>query len=140
MPVLAVAREHAEDLLQELMALQLVDETRKITKRGREILIPVVAEPPILLARHGARWETGERLPSRSLARTPRDRLDERLRAAGIPLATAPRRWKRLGDVVILRILPEAQAHGRALAGIYGSVLGAVTVVQDVYGVPRSMR
>src|SRR5207302_2430196 len=37
MPVLAVARERAEDLLQELMVLQLVDETRKITKRGREI-------------------------------------------------------------------------------------------------------
>src|SRR5437879_895995 len=56
MPVLAVARERAEDLLQELMALQLVDETRKITKSGREILIPVVGEPPIPLARHGARW------------------------------------------------------------------------------------
>src|SRR5205807_835526 len=124
MPVLAVAREHAEDLLQELMARQLVDETRKSTKRGREILIPVVAEPSIPLARHGARWETGERLPSRSRSRNPRDRLDERLRAAGIPLAIAPPRWKRLGDVVILRILPEAQAHARALAEIYGSVLG----------------
>ena len=140
MPVLAVAREHAEDLLQELMARQLVDETRKITKRGREILIPVVAEPSIPLARHGARWETGERLPSRSRARNPRDRLDERLRAAGIPLAIAPRRWKRLGDVLILRILPEAQAHARALAEIYGSVLGARTVVQDVSGIHGSLR
>ena len=140
MPVLAVAKEHAEDLLQELMARQLVDETRKITKRGREILIPVVADPPIPLARHGARWETGERLPSRSLARNPRDRLDERLRAAGIPLAIAPRRWKRLGDVLILRILPEAQAHARALAEIYGSVLGARTVVQDVSGIHGPLR
>ena len=140
MPVLAVAKEHAEDLLQELMARQLVDETRKITKRGREILIPVVAEPSIPLARHGARWETGERLPSRSRARNPRDRLDERLRAAGIPLAIAPPRWKRLGDVVILRILPEAQAHARALAEIYGSVLGARTVVQDVSGIHGSLR
>jgi len=140
MPVLAVAKEHAEDLLQELMARQLVDETRKITKRGREILIPVVAEPSIPLARHGARWETGERLPSRSLARNPRDRLDERLRAAGIPLAIAPRRWKRLGDVLILRILPEAQAHARALAEIYGSVLGARTVVQDVSGIHGPLR
>jgi len=138
MPVLAVAKEHAEDLLQELMARQLVDETRKITKRGREILIPVVAEPSIPLARHGARWETGERLPSRSRARNPRDRLDERLRAAGIPLA--PPRWKRLGDVVILRILPEAQAHARALAEIYGSVLGARTVVQDVSGIHGPLR
>src|SRR5207249_944945 len=111
-----------------------------ITKRGREILIPVVAEPSIPLARHGARWETGERLPSRSLSRNPRDRLDERLRAAGIPLAIAPRRWKRLGDVLILRILPEAQAHARALAEIYGSVLGARTVVQDVSGIHGPLR
>ena len=140
MPVLAVAREHAEDLLQELMALQLVDETLKITKRGREILIPVVAEPPLPLARYGARWETGERLPSRSPARNPRDRLDERLRARGIPLAIAPRRWKRLGDVVILRILPEAQAHARAMAEIYGSVLGARTVMQDVSGIHGPLR
>src|SRR5207245_11677600 len=114
MPVLAVARERAEDLLQELMALQLVDETRKITKSGREILIPVVGEPPIPLARHGARWKTDERLPSRSPARNPRDRLDERLRAAGIPLAIAPRRWKRLGDVVSLRILPGVHGQARA--------------------------
>src|SRR5438132_7954262 len=140
MPVLAVAREHAEDLLRELMARQLVDETRKITKRGREILIPVVAEPPIALARHGARWEIGERLPSRSPARNLRDRLDERLRARGIPLAIAPRRWKRLGDVVILRILPEAQPHARAMAEIYGSVLGARTVVQDVSGIHGPLR
>ena len=140
MPVLAVARERAEDLLQELMALQLVDETRKITKSGREILIPVVGEPPIPLARHGARWKTDERLPSRSPARNPRDRLDERLRAAGIPLAIAPRRWKRLGDVVILRILPGAQAHARAMAEIYGSVLGARTVVQDISGIHGPLR
>jgi len=140
MPVLAVARERAEDLLQELMALQLVDETRKITKSGREILIPVVGEPPIPLALHGARWKTDERLPSRSPARNPRDRLDERLRAAGIPLAIAPRRWKRLGDVVILRILPGAQAHARAMAEIYGSVLGARTVVQDISGIHGPLR
>src|SRR5205807_3220491 len=103
----------AKNLVRELMTLQLVDETLKITKRAREILIPVVAVPPIPLARHGARWETGEPLPSRSRARNPRDRLDERLRAAGIPIEIAPRRWKRLGDVVIFRILPEAQVHAR---------------------------
>src|SRR5207302_2113026 len=60
--------------------------------------------------------------------------------AAGIPLAIAPRRWKRLGDVVILRIPPEAQAHAHAMAGIYGDVLGARTVVQDASGIHGPLR
>jgi len=140
MRVLAVAKEHAEDLLLELMALQLVDETLKITKRDREIVIPVVAEPPIDLARFGARWEMNSHLVRRSPARHPRERLDERLRAAGIPPAIAPRRWKRLGDVVVLRILPEARGHAGKIAEIYGSVLSARTVVEDRSGIHGQLR
>jgi len=140
MPVLAVAKERAGDLLRALMALELVDETVKITKRGREILIPVVSEPPIPLTQYEARWESGEELRKRALSRNPRERIDARLRAGGIPPSIVPQRWKRLGDVVILRILPEARVHASAIAEIYGSVLGARTVVEDRSGIHGPLR
>src|SRR5437870_5592723 len=58
----------------------------------------------------------------------------------GLPVSVAPRRWKRIGDVVVLRLSAEARAHARALAQIYGSVLGARTVVEDRSGIHGPMR
>ena len=140
MPVLAVPKERAQELLRALMASGLVDETLKITKRNREILIPILGETPMELAQYGARSEVDSRLPERPPTHDPRKRLDERLRSAGIPHSVAPRHWKRLGDVVVLRIRPEARLYAATIAEIYGSVLRARTVVEDRSGIHGPMR
>src|SRR2546426_5099637 len=140
MPVLAVPKERAQELLRALMASGLVDETLKITKRNREILIPILGETPMELAQYGARSEVDSRLPKRPPTHDPRKRLDERLRSAGIPHSVAPRHWKRLGDVVVLRIRPEARLYAATIAEIYGSVLRARTVVEDRSGIHGPMR
>src|SRR5881628_3063866 len=66
--------------------------------------------------------------------------IRERLEAAGIPFAHAPRRWERIGDVLVLRLPSEGQPQARTIAKIFGTVLGARTVVQDRSGIHGPMR
>jgi tRNA wybutosine-synthesizing protein 2 len=139
-PVIAVPRQAAQDLIRELVALRLLDEDRKITKRGGEVLVPVAAEGPISLARFGARLESDAILSTRTVERNPRERIANRLRAAGIPPEIAPRRWRRVGDVIVLRIDPRASHHAKAIGEIYGTNLGAKTVVEDRSGIHGPMR
>src|SRR2546430_10680332 len=69
-----------------------------------------------------------------------RKRSGERLRSGGIPHSVAHRHWKRLGDVVVLRIRPEARLYAATIAEIYGSVLRARTVAEDRSGIHGPMR
>jgi len=140
MTVLAVPRERAEDLLRTLLVGRLLDRSRKIVKRDRSVLIPVVAEPPFSLEQFGARWDDREDLPARSVQRDPWNRIQEGLRAAGIPPELAPRRWKRIGDVLIIRVGPDARKDASAIAQVFGTVLGARTVVEDRSGIHGRLR
>ncbi|MGI0149147.1 MAG: class I SAM-dependent methyltransferase [Thermoplasmata archaeon] len=140
MPVLAVPRERADDFLHELQANRLVDRSRRITKDGGEVFIPVIAPPSFRLEPFGARWCEGENLPRRTMDRDPWDRIREGLQAAGIRPELAPRRWKRIGDVLILRIDSAARRHANAIASIYGRVLGAHTVLEDRSGIHGPLR
>ena len=140
MRVLAVPRERAEVVLRNLMVHGLVDRTVKITRRDREILIPVLGEPPLALSKFGLNWRTDAHLAPRKPTRDPRTLLIERLRAQGIPWTIAPRRWKRIGDVLILRLLPDARARAEAIGHIYGSVLSARTVLEDRSGIHGPIR
>ena len=141
MGVIAVPRVHAEDLRRTLQAHNLVDRTLRITKRDGDVLIPVIAEPPFDLAAYRAKWEADRtRLRRRPSSRDPRSILQEALVAAGIRPELAPHRWKRIGDVLVLRMPPEARHLARAMAEIYGTVLGARTVVEDRSGIHGRLR
>lgn len=59
---------------------------------------------------------------------------------AGIPLAHWPRRWERIGDVLVIRMPSDGQSNARTIAEIFGTVLGARTVVQDRSGIHGPMR
>jgi tRNA wybutosine-synthesizing protein 2 len=122
------------------MPLQLVDRSLKISKRGNFVRIPLLSEPPFDVSPFEARWESDLGLPRRIHIKDPRARLAGLLRAAGIPKARAPRRWKRIGDVVILRLPAEARPYGPAIGEIYGSVLGARTVMEDRSGIHGPLR
>jgi len=135
-----VPKENAESLLRNLLMAHLVDRTMKTVKRGDTILIPVTAEPHFDLAPFRARLEPHLDLPNRCTPRDPRLEIRDRLMAADIPLEHAPRRWERIGDVLVIRLPSEGQSSARAIAEIFGRVLGARTVVQDRSGIHGPLR
>jgi tRNA wybutosine-synthesizing protein 2 len=138
--VLAVPKERAGALLRRLQPLRIVDRSLKISKRGDWVQIPLLSEPPFDLSPFSARWDSDPRLPRRIQAGDPQAQLAGLLQAAGIPQTLAPRRWKRIGDVVILRLSAGARAHAPALGEIYGSVLRARTVLEDRSGIHGPLR
>ena len=140
MRVVAVPKREAEALQKELHRLGLVDRSAKTTKRGDVVLIPVTGEPPIDLAHYGARFDRDVTLPMRTVPRDPRVLVRAELEAAGIPTSAAPRRWERIGDVLVIRIPKESQDHAQAIAEIYGRVLHARTVVEDESGIHGPLR
>lgn len=140
MSVLAVPRHQADALLRELHAHRLLDGSRRIAKREADILVPVLAEPSFVLERFGARWMDRENLPPRLRQRNPWVRLREGLEAAGIRPERAPRRWRRIGDVVVLRLDPDARRDANAIARVFGNVLGAQAVVEDRSGIHGRLR
>ena len=137
---IVVPKENAESLLRNLQMERLIDRTMKIVKRGNSILVPVTGEPRFDLAPLRARLEPHVDLPHRLRPRDPRHEIRERLEAAGIPVAHAPRRWERIGGVLVLRLPSEGQPQARVIAKIFGMVLGARTVVQDRSGIHGPMR
>ena len=135
-----VPKENAERLLRNLLTERLVDRTIKTVKRGDSILIPVTAEPRFDLTPFRARLEPHVDFPDRHRPRDPRPEIRRRLIAAGIPLEQAPRRWERIGDVLVIRFPPEGHSKARPIAKIFGTVLGARTVVEDRSGIHGPMR
>lgn len=137
---IAVPRENAESLLRSLHAVHLIDRTRKIVKQGRAVVIPVTSEPAFDLTPFRARIQDDATLPTRSRPRDPRLEIRERLSAAGIRSGDAPRRWERIGDVLVIRLPPGELAKARRIAEIFGTVLGVRTVVQDLSGIHGPLR
>src|SRR5438445_1270949 len=112
----------------------------KTEKHGEAVLIPVRSAPAFDLGPFRARMEDHQSLPIRVTPRDPRQEIRERLRAAGIPVERAPRRWERIGDILVLRLGPTERREARTIAEIFGTVLGARTVVQDRSGIHGPLR
>ncbi len=140
MRVVAVPKRDAENLRRELHSKGIVDRSVRITKRNDEVLIPVTAQASVDLGRFGARYEDSAALTSRSPPRNPRREIEKRLRALGVPLGLAPRRWERIGDVLVIRVSREGRAHAETIAGVFGEVLRVRTVVEDLSGIHGPLR
>lgn len=140
MRVIAVPAARAEEIRRRLGEAGTIDPAHRITKRGSEVLIPLARDPPPEVAAYGARIEEIGDLPSRPRPRDPQERLTERLAQSRIPAGLAPRHWERLGDVIVIRLPDAARAHGAAVGRIFGEVLGARTVVEDVSGIHGALR
>lgn len=137
--VAVVAAQEAERLRQELQARGLVDRSVRMAKRGAEVLIPLAGEPPKDLARFGARLES-EVLSSRLVPQDPHASLRQALALAGIPEEAGPRKWERIGDVLVLRLSNAARPYAQDVGRVYGETLRCRTVVEDVSGVHGILR
>ncbi|HEX9341173.1 MAG TPA: class I SAM-dependent methyltransferase family protein [Thermoplasmata archaeon] len=135
-----VPQREAAAVLGGLLSIDLVDRSRRISKRGGSVLIPVRAEPEVDLSRYAARLVRDVRLPPRTPPRNPKSRLTAELAAMGVPLAFAPTKWERIGDVVLIRVPPAGRSYARKIAAAFGRVLHARTVVQDLSGIHGPLR
>src|SRR2546422_4428396 len=142
MRVVAVPKRNAESLRQELHAKAAIDRSVRITKRGDEVLIPVTDQASLDLARFGARCDDEDHatLSPRSTPPRPRREIEERLLARGVPPELAPRRWERIGDIVVIRVSAAARPHAELIAAVCGEVLRVRTVVEDRSGIHGPMR
>lgn len=71
---------------------------------------------------------------------TPFQRIAERARRAGLDPRAFPRRWEKIGDVLVLKLPPSLDVPREALAALYATVLDAKTVVEYVGGVQGPWR
>jgi len=73
-------------------------------------------------------------VPDRA-ARRPSLMDEVRARASSVPgidVDRLPKRWERIGDVLLLRIPPDLAPHRDAIATVYREALGVRTVVEDL--------
>jgi len=112
----------------------------KTVKQGDAVLIPVRSAPAFDLSSFRAEIQARPSLPIRVTQRDPRQEIREGLSAAGIPVERAPRRWERIGDVLVLRFPLRELREARAIAKIFGTVLRVRTVIQDVSGIHGPLR
>ena len=136
-PALAVSRGKAEDVLRALQRAGLLDGSRRVSQ-GEEILIPARSDPRLgaIAARFGARV-VDDPLEAREERTTPHAQVLARLAPELRPFA--PEKWEKLGEVVVLRLAPDAPHPGR-IAAAYADVLDAKCVVRDVGGVAGELR
>ncbi|HYM40481.1 MAG TPA: class I SAM-dependent methyltransferase family protein [Thermoplasmata archaeon] len=140
MRVVVVPAAEAEDVRRELHARGLVNRAARITKRGADVLIPVVELPPLDLARRGPRVEDVGELSPRPRPPNPRLELEQRLQRYGVPPGVAPTKWARFEDVIVVRLSEEARRYGAAIGTAFAETLDARCVVEDVSGIHGVLR
>lgn len=138
--VIAVPRHQAEMLRKQLEIRGIVDHSRKIAKERDYVLIPLIVRPPVDFESYKARSLKDVVLLRRRASSNPRLILQAQLAAAGVPLRAVPRRWQRIGDVIVIRIPPGGRAHAPTIGRVLGETLRAKTVVEDVSGIHGPLR
>ena len=138
--VVSVPYPKAEVLRKLLHAEGVIDRTHRITKQAGRVLIPLKRDPVVDLPTYGASLVDVGDLEPRPEPRDPVEALRERLASLGVPWDAAPKKWERIGDVVVLRIPAAGRDHETEIARAFAEVLRAETVVEDVSGIHGVLR
>lgn len=109
-------------------------------KRGRLVLIPVTAPPPLDLAAWDAQLLEAGGLAPRVRPRNPREEIGRLLGEKGVPAAAVPRRWERIGGVVVLRLTEAMRRYEDPIAAAFAGALKAQAVVEDLSGIHGRLR
>lgn len=127
-----VKREQTEDMRMILSQRKLIDKKRKFQKSGNYIEIPVAEKIKnykfpkrslqIVTQKPVFRYESGE----------PFESILDKIKMPAYMKRYLPRKWERLGDVLVLKIPEQLEKFERSLAKIYAEVLHAKTVVKDL--------
>jgi len=125
--VLAVPRLQGEAAREKLERLGRLDAGRVIAADGGDLLLPVTDRNGVDAAALGGTWSSVA-LGPRARETPPYERV---LAQADLPAslkAVLPRKWERLGDIVLLHVPPELEPHRAAVGEAYGRGLAARTV------------
>lgn len=129
MRAVRVPRRNAEALRRALVRVDALDTTRVSSREGNSVAFPICADPPVQLDAFGAAIADVPET-ARRVSETPRDRVVREVRPSARPFV--PRRWDRLGDVIVLRPpRPISEAPLRQIAAAFAHVLGAKAVVEE---------
>ena len=136
----SVPKERAEAVRRRLAALHLVDKTHAIVEDGDWIVIPVLAAPEHTITdSHDGRLVDREFSARGSFV----DPIDEIRRVAEVPAELKellPGKWERIGDVAVLRLVPELEPFESAVAMAYASVLGLKSVLRETGPIEGDLR
>lgn len=142
MPVLGVKvdRRDAEEVRRILALAGIVDTKKAIVEDGGCVVFPVTTNPSNR-DMEGFEHETvSQEFPSR---RTREDPMVEIRRTADLPddlRHLLPDKWELYGDVLVIRLPSQLDAHERAIAIAYAQVLGTKSVLRDTGGVTGEFR
>ncbi len=136
----AVSRERAERFRKILFSLGLAEKSVEIIESGGDVIIPLTSEPDgSLLSEFDARLVEAE-FPPRDCHVDPIDEVRARSPLPAELTELLPRKWERLGEVLVLRLDPRLDQHEREIGELYASVLGTKSVLRDVEGVSGTYR
>jgi tRNA wybutosine-synthesizing protein 2 len=133
-------RSRAEELRRKLNSIGGVRKDRKIVEDGGMVLIPISENvSSSIISEMGLEIVEGE-TASRYMFRSPMEQILEVIDVEDWMRPLLPRKWEKIGDIVIMRF-PEEIAHKRGeIAETYARVLGAKTVCADVGGISGTYR
>ncbi|HEY5539757.1 MAG TPA: hypothetical protein VIL58_09530, partial [Thermoplasmata archaeon] len=143
MRALRVPKALAGQCIEELRRADALDAEWRPRPDGSVLLVPIREETA---AFHVESF--GAAIGDAPFDRTPRpvrpfDAIGQAARAAGLKASVLPRRWERIGDVVLLR--PPRNMHwredeSRRIGAVYGSALHVHTVVEDLASIQGPWR
>ncbi len=135
---IAVRPHDAQKALEALIEQGLLDDSRRISRTGREVQLPVT-EPPEMLPLDFEVVEQQDIVPRRYP--TPMAEIRTRFHAElpSVDPAALPEAWEKIGDILVMRF-PDDFAEKRRAARIYGEVLDCRAVLEDTRGIHGVMR
>lgn len=141
-PVVCAPRARAEAVKDALVREGLLDAERRIARDARGVLFPVrdSARAEAVARVHGAALAEAE-MPARRALPTPYELMVEQLADAPPEVrAAAPRKWEKLGPVVVTRLGEVPPAWRERVAAALAEALGARCIVDDGAGVDGELR
>jgi tRNA wybutosine-synthesizing protein 2 len=130
-----VPRSRAEEVRKRLNRVGSVRKDKKIVEDGDHVLIPLNEDLDVRQIEEMAiEVIEGETVP-RNWFRSPMERIVEEIEVEDWILQFLPKKWEKVGDILIMRFPKEIAHLKEQVARTYAEVLGAKTVCEDVGGI-----
>jgi tRNA wybutosine-synthesizing protein 2 len=135
-----VRRERAEEIRRDLFRIDAVRRDRKILEEGENVLFPLKDGVDASLAEEMGFELTETRGSPLASSLTPWERIRAEIDLPPALKDLIPRKWEKVGDVLILRLPPQLSPFKRKMAETYARVLGARTVCEEKGGISGAFR
>jgi tRNA wybutosine-synthesizing protein 2 len=130
-----VPRSRAEEVRKGLKRVGSVRKDREIVEDGEYVLIPLnQGFDTVMIEEMGIEVVEGD-TASRCCFRSPMERIIEKIELEDWALPFLPRKWERVGDILIMRFPKEIAQLKIQVAKTYAEVLEVKTVCEDLRGI-----